>query len=391
MTLPIIVVGGGIGGLATAIALARIGREVRVLEQAQEFREVGAGIQLGPNAFRAFEALGVRDAIDQVAVFPEELVSIDAITGEELNRTPTGTAFRDRFIYPYGLIHRADLHAALLRACQDNPRITTRASQRVVDVDDTGEVVNVTTEAGETLTGAALIGADGLWSTVRKLIAGDSKPRVSGHIAYRAVIPMSEAPPEGKRNAMVVRLAPSCHLVHYPLRRGELFNLVAVFRSHRYEEGWDLYGDPNELAERFVDTRPEVRALLAKIDSWRMWSLCDREPIDVYSKGRITLLGDAAHPMLQYLAQGACMALEDAVYLAKMIDKSAGDFARAFVDYERVRAPRCAKVQLAARAAGDVMHASGEERDKRNANLRALTLEQSIERRAWLYDPLDEG
>ena len=182
------------------------------------------------------------------------------------------------------------------------------------------------TESGETYKGAALIGADGLWSTIRQIVVGDGKPRVAGHITYRAVLPTKEMPEHLRWRDMVLWAGEKVHLVHYPLRGGELFNLVAVFHSNRYEEGWDSYGDPAELHERFAKTCEPVRTLLGKIESWRMWVLCDRPPIKDWSRGRITLLGDAAHPMLQYLAQGACMAIEDAVCLANKVERAQGDY-----------------------------------------------------------------
>jgi salicylate hydroxylase len=246
--------------------------------------------------------------------------------------------------------------------------------------------VAVTLNGGEVVHGAALIGADGLWSTVRGFVVGDGKPRVSGHIAYRAVMPTGEVPAFNRRNAMMIWVGPKTHLVHYPLRRGDLFNLVAVFHSDRYEEGWNTYGEVDELNARFAGTRPEVRAMLAKIDSWRMWVLCDREPIKDWSKGRTTLLGDAAHPMLQYLAQGACMAMEDAVCLADKLDAAGGDYEKAFLDYQQARYLRTARVQLTARLYGEVFHASGATRDLRNAYLNGRTPEQAFESMAWLYD-----
>ncbi len=384
--LPILIVGGGIGGVSAALALSKRGRRVRVLEQTPEFKEIGAGIQLGPNAFHVFDALGITESINAIAAFPDDLVVMDSLSGEEVTRIPVGVEFRARFGHPYGLIHRADLHSVLLGACRESPLVTLSASQKLVSFEDHGDRVSVRVAGGEVHEGAALIGADGLWSTVRAELVGDGNPRVSGHIAYRAVIPTSDVPHANRRNAMVIWVGPKTHLVHYPLRRGELFNLVAVFHSDRYEEGWDTYGDPDELNDRFKGTRPEVRAMLEKIDSWRMWVLCDREPIKDWSKGRTTLLGDAAHPMLQYLAQGACMAMEDAVCIAGKLETAGGDYRSAFLDYQQARYLRTARVQLTARLYGQVYHASGATRDLRNAFLKAQTTEQTYESLAWLYD-----
>ncbi len=385
--LPILVVGGGIGGLAAALALSKKGRAVQVLEQAAAFGEIGAGIQLGSNVFKMFAYLGLTEAINRAAVFPDNLIMRDALSGEELIRVPVGSeAFRARFKYPYGVTHRADIHGSFLEACQKSPLVTLSASQKVVGYEDKGDRVAVRTEGGASFEGELLIGADGLWSTVRARLVGDGKPRVSGHIAYRAVIPTSKVPAHLRQNNVVLWAGPKTHLVHYPLRRGEVYNLVVVFHSSRYEEGWDTYGDPEELHERFKGERPEVLEFLAMVNAWKMWVLCDREPIKGWSKGRIVLLGDAAHPMLQYLAQGACMATEDAVVLANKLDAAKGDYSSAFDAYEKERYLRTARVQLMARFYGEVYHATDVKRDLRNSLLKNATPEGAINGAAWLYE-----
>ena len=218
-----------------------------------------------------------------------------------------------------------------------------------------------------------MIGADGLWSTIRQMVVGDGKPNVAGHITYRAVLPTSEMPEKLRWRDMVLWAGEKVHLVHYPLRTGELFNLVAVFHSNRYEEGWDSYGDPAELHERFAKTCEPVRTLLNKIESWRMWVLCDRPPIKDWSNGRITLLGDAAHPMLQYLAQGAGMSIEDAVCLADRVVAAHGDYAAAFRAYQQARYLRTGRVQIMARVYGEFYHASGVAKELRNMMLSSRT------------------
>ena len=385
--LPILVVGGGIGGLAAALALSKKGRPVQVLEQAETFGEIGAGIQLGSNVFKMFDYLGLTEAINRAAVFPDNLIMRDALSGEELIRVPVGSeAFRARFKYPYGVTHRVDIHGAFLEACQRSPLVTLCGLQKVVGYEDKGDRVVVRTEAGASVEGELLIGADGLWSNVRNQLVGDGKPRVSGHIAYRAVIPTSTVPKHLQQKDVVLWAGPKTHLVHYPLRRGEVYNLVVVFHSSRYEEGWDTYGDPEELLERFKGERPEVLEFLAMVNAWKMWVLCDREPIKGWSKGRIVLLGDAAHPMLQYLAQGACMATEDAVVLANKLEAAKGDHASAFDAYEKERYLRTARVQLMARFYGEVYHATDVKRDLRNSLLKNATPEGAINGAAWLYE-----
>jgi 3-hydroxybenzoate 6-monooxygenase len=389
----VLIVGGGIGGLAAALALAQKGLPVRLLEQAAEFKEVGAGIQLGPNVFRMFDVLGLTEAVSRLAVFPENLIMLDAISGEEVTRIPLGDGFRKTFKHPYALIYRPDLLNVLLDACRSCDRITLHTGQKVVAVDERGDGVTARTEAGETHTGAALIGADGLWSTIRQIVVGDGKPVVAGHITYRAVLPTRDVPEHLRRWSMTFWAGEKVHLVIYPLRGGELYNLVAVFHSNRYEEGWDSYGDPAELHERFAKTCEPVRTLLGKIESWRMWVLCDRPPIKEWSRGRVTLIGDAAHPMLQYLAQGACMAIEDAVCLADKVEDAGGDFARAFQAYQAVRYLRTGRVQIMARVYGEFYHAGGVARELRNMMLGGRTPEQAFESMQWLYgeDPGPTG
>jgi salicylate hydroxylase len=382
---PVLIVGGGIGGLAAALALARQNISAQVIEQASEFKEIGAGIQLGPNVFRMLEILGLIEPISALAVFPNNLIMLDSITGEEVTRISLGEPFRKKFSYPYALIHRADLHNVLLDACRKSNRIRLDAAQKVVAVDDTGGGVTVKTESGKDYRGAALIGADGLWSTIRQMVVGDGKPKPAGHITYRAVLPRSEIPEKYRWNDMGFWAGEKVHFVLYPLRTGELYNLVAVFHSDRYEEGWDSFGDPAELHERFAKTCEPVRALLNKIESWRMWVLCDRSPIKEWSRGRITLLGDAAHPMLQYLAQGACMAIEDAVCLAGKIVDSRGDYAAAFQAYQQARYLRTGRVQIMARIYGEFYHAGGVAKELRNLMLGSRTPADAMAGMEWLY------
>ena len=381
----VLIVGGGIGGLTAALALARQGIPSQVIEQASEIKEIGAGIQLGPNVFWMLEVLGLIEPISALAVFPNNLIMMDSISGEEVTRIPLGDAFRKKFHHPYALIHRADLHNVLLDACRKSNRIRLDAAQKVVTVDDSGGGITAKTESGKAYRGAALIGADGLWSTIRQMVVGDGKPKPAGHITYRAVLPRSEIPEQYRWNDMGFWAGEKVHFVLYPLRTGELYNLVAVFHSDRYEEGWDSFGDPAELHERFAKTCEPVRALLNKIESWRMWVLCDRPPIKEWSRGRITLLGDAAHPMLQYLAQGACMSIEDAVCLASKAVENNGDYAAAFQAYQQARYLRTGRVQIMARIYGEFYHAGGVAKELRNMMLGSRTAQDAMAGMEWLY------
>ena len=384
--LPILIAGGGIGGIAAALALTQKGFPVQVLERAADFHELGAGIQLGPNVFRMFERLGVGADMSHWAVFPNNLIMRDALDGTEITRIPTGEPLQQRFGYPYAVIHRADLHKVLIDAVKRSPLATLTTNCKVMSYEDRDDRVVVQTEAGASLEGAALIGADGLWSAVRSQLVGDGKPRVSGHIAYRGVIPLAKVPEHLWENNVVLWAGPKTHLVHYPLHRGEVYNLVVVFHSSRYEEGWDTYGDPAELRERFAGQHHKVREFLAMANEWKMWVLCDRDPISQWTKGNVTLLGDAAHPMLQYLAQGGCMAIEDAVVLAQKLSEAKGDYNAAFRAYQQQRYLRTTRVQLSARMYGDIYHATDAVGDLRRQMLAGRTPEQAYNGMAWLYD-----
>ena len=388
--LPIIISGGGIGGATAALVLARAGYHVTVLEQASEFGEIGAGIQLGPNIFKMLAYLGLTNPVNAAAYFPPAMGMRDVRTGEQVVRVALGDAARAAYGgFAYGVIYRKDLHDVLLAACRAQPNITLRTQAKVETFTQNSTSVTAVLANSETLQGAALIGADGLWSKIRQAIVGDGKPRVSGHIAYRAVLKKQDVSANLWDDDVQLWGGEKTHLVTYPMRRGELFNLVAVFHSDRYGEGWDAYGDTTELTERFKDAHPTVKALLAKIDTWKMWVLCDREPVKNWSDGRVTLLGDAAHPMLQYLAQGAGQAIEDAVVLGKALEHCQGNFAEAFQKYQAKRYLRTARVQLTARLYGDIYHASGAARELRNSMLQSGDEAAGFAGLKWMYDGID--
>lgn len=388
---PIIIAGGGIGGFAAALALANKGVPVKLIEQAEDFSEVGAGIQLGPNIMRMFDVLGVTDAINAAAVFPDMLTMRDGFTGDPIVEIPLGANFEQAFGRPYGVIFRPDLHTALIDAAVASPLVETVRGEKVTDYRQSADGVVVATASGTSHAGAGLIGADGLWSVIRERIVGDGAPRVAGHIAYRAVLPIDQVPAAIAQHRVTLWAGPKTHLVTYPLRRGEAFNIVAVFHSDRYEQGWDEYGDPEELFDRFAGQHADVAAMIARIESWRMWVLCDREPISNWSDGRATLLGDAAHPTLQYMAQGANMAVEDAVCLAHLVDRHRGDLPAAFAEYPKQRYLRTARVQLTSRFYGDIFHAEGAARELRNTLLPRRTAEQAYQGMAWLYAGVDDN
>jgi 3-hydroxybenzoate 6-monooxygenase len=391
MTQPLnlLVAGGGIGGLAAAYVLARNGHQVTVLEQSHAFGEIGAGIQLGPNIFKMFDYLGLTEAVNRVAFFPTGLGMNDVRTGERVIRVPLGDTARAEYGFPYGVIYRVDMHNVFLDACKAVPNVTLRTSARVDSFTQDASGVSVHMADGETLRGDALIGADGLWSRVREAVVGDGKPRVSGHIAYRAVLRRDEVPAHLWSDDVLLWGGEKTHLVHYPLRRGELFNLVAVFHSNKYDEGWNTFGDTAELNERFANAVPQVRELLGKIETWKMWVLCDREPVKNWSDRRVTLLGDAAHPMLQYLAQGAGQAIEDAVVLGEALRYTQGNVEDAFQKYQRARYLRTGRVQLTARFYGDIYHAAGVQRELRNQLFQGGQESAGFAGLKWMYDGID--
>ena len=335
----ILIAGGGIGGLAAALALAREGARVRVLEQMPELGEIGAGVQLGPNAFSAFDALGVGDRARARAVYTERMVLNDAIDGREIANVPLGDAFRARFGNPYAVIHRADVHQSLLEAVRADARIEVTTSARVERVEQDARGVTAVDAQGERHRADALVACDGGKSAVRQQLVGDAA-RVSGHVVYRAVVDAAEFPDDLKSNAPVVWCGPDGHLVHYPLRGGRQYNVVVTFHSRDAETWAVTEGSAAEVDSYFQGVLPRARQLLALPKSWKRWATADRHPIERWTFGRVTLLGDAAHLMLQYLAQGACMALEDAVTLGQAYRASGGDLGAAFASATSVRAWR---------------------------------------------------
>jgi 3-hydroxybenzoate 6-monooxygenase len=380
----VLVAGGGIGGLAAALALARAGHRVAVLEQAAEIGEIGAGIQLGPNAFTAFDALGVGERARARSVYVERMVMMDAVDGATVASLPVGEAFRRRFGNPYAVIHRADAHGSLLEGVRDTPGIALLAGVRVERVEQDGRGVSVLDQHGRTHRGTALVACDGVRSAVRQQYVGDPV-RVSGHVVYRAVVEAADFPADLRWNAPVVWSGPDCHLVHYPLRGGEQYNVVVTFHSRQAETWGVTEGHPDEVRSYFGGILPQPRQLIDLPKSWKRWATADREPIGRWSFGRVTLLGDAAHPMLQYLAQGACMALEDAVTLGEALRAHEGDFTAAFARYERARVARTARVVLSAREMGRLYHAKGVERLVRNDLWRDREPGRFYDALEWLY------
>ncbi|MDR6775181.1 3-hydroxybenzoate 6-monooxygenase [Azospirillum sp. BE72] len=383
---PILIAGGGIGGLAAALGLARKGFRSIVLEQAPELGEIGAGIQIGPNAFHAFDYLGVGDAARAKAVYIDHLVLMDAIRDERIAAIPLDEPFRRRFKNPYAVVHRADLHMVLLDACRTSDLIELRTSSSVERYEQDGASVTVTLGNGGRLTGSALIGADGLRSKVRAQVVGDAQPRVSGHTTFRSVIPTEQMPEDLRWNAATLWAGPKCHIVHYPLKGGKVFNLVVTCHNDAAEAVAGVPVTREVVYEGFSHIADRPKQIIERGENWKLWVLCDRDPTPNWVDGRVVLLGDAAHPMLQYLAQGACMALEDAVNLSHHMAETGGDLEAAFPAYNRDRFARTGRVQLNSRLMGEyVYHPANGQAALRNAILGNSTREQHYDRVAWLY------
>lgn len=379
-----IVIGGGIGGLAAALGLARAGRAVRVLERAQDFSEIGAGLQLGPNASRVLDDLGVLPAVHETAVFPSRLTMCDILDGRQIATLDLGRGFQERYGYPYVVMHRTDLQQALLAACRKVPLIDLENDCEVIALDRDGQAQRVRCADGRSFSADGIVGADGLHSMVRALLIADGKPVDSRYVAYRGTVAMSELSEHAGLDNVVLFTGHEFHLVQYPVRKSELYNQVAVFKIREDADDSDQSAISAELDHRFAKACVQVRRALPTVGRARRWRLYDRAPRPGWSRGCITLLGDAAHPMLQYLAQGACQALEDAVSLARQVQLYDGDIAAAFAAYEAIRSPRTARVQDNARMFGDIIHADSTGRLLRDALL-ARTPSDDFRYVEWLY------
>ena len=382
--LPVLVSGGGIGGLGAALALVRQGFHVQVFEQSPEIGEIGAGIQLGPNAFHAFDALGIGEKARGRAVYTDCMVMHDALDESLVGRLETGEAFRQRFGNPYAVIHRVDIHRSLLEGTQETGRVEFFTSTRIERVEQDGKSVTVIDQNGKRWSGQALIAADGGKSVVRAQYVNDP-PRVTGHVVYRAVVERADFPENLRWNAASLWAGPRCHLVHYPLRGGEQYNVVVTFHSRQKEEWGVTDGSKEEVQSYFQGIAAKPRQLIDLPKSWRRWATADREPIGTWVFGRATILGDAAHPTTQYMAQGACMAMEDAVTLGEALRVNDNDWDRALQLYQDSRVARTARIVLSGREMGRLYHAEGVERLVRNSLWKGRSQERFYDAMEWLY------
>src|SRR3954469_7043272 len=389
---PVIIAGGGIGGLAAALALARRGFHSVVLEQAQQFGEIGAGIQIAPNAWHALDALGVGALVKREAVFIERLLMMDGVSGEKGADVPLDKRFAKRFGNPYAVTHRADIHGSLLDGCKAEPGlIELRTNTKVIGFEVNGNEVRVKPATGETLKGAALVGADGGRSVVRERIVGDTMPLITGHMCYRAVLDIKDVPKDLRFAAATLWAAHNTHIVHYPLRGWKLFNLVATVIGKHTSGGHNELAMPDEVLPFFAHYCDEPLKLMRTPKEYRRWMLLHRQPVDNWTQGAVTLLGDAAHFMLQYMAQGAAMAMEDAVCLGACADAFDGEFEKVFQEYQKRRIVRASRVQVSANhLVGMIFHVpDGLERQIRNDIYRGRDAERYYDALEWLFTAPD--
>lgn len=413
MTRQALIAGGGIGGLAAALAASRAGWDVRLYERAPAFSEVGAGVQLGPNVVRLLHGWDLQGALERVAAFPERLLVRDALSGQELGALPLGKRALEKYGAPYLTLHRADLHALLLQAVQARDHVWLNLNSPVAGYADSGREVTLRTQPAVAapgldpmqaaplldVEGDALIGADGLWSRVRQLMLNDAPPRVTGHLAYRAMLPQTSLPARLRSQQVTVWLGPKLHVVHYPVRGGEWLNVVAIVQGQVAGDlqSWDHHANGGELQQAMGQTARLLQDLIQAVTdggnragpSWRLWPLNDRPPMSgayQQAKGRVALLGDAAHPMRPYLAQGAGMAIEDAAELGSALALAldpAFDVPTVLQRYALNRWERNARVQARSLRNGQIFHARGPLRWARDASMKLLG--EKLLDMPWLY------
>lgn len=388
MTRQALIAGGGIGGLAAALACSRAGWSVRLFERSGEFREVGAGIQMGPNVVRVLHGLGLEAALARYVAFPEQLLVRDAVSGRSLGVLPLADRSTRLYGAPYVTIHRADLQALLLEALRSHGNVALIPDSWVDQFTETPDAVKITTTGGLEAQGDVLVGADGLWSRIREQLLDDGAPRVVGHLAYRAMVPQDGLPEPSRNQRVTVWLGRGLHAVQYPVRGGAWLNVVVILegRVDRDFQSWDHSANRRDLGQAVAATCAPLQDLVSAIPDWRLWALCDRPPMRgawQQSRGRVALLGDAAHPMRPYLAQGAGMAIEDAAELARSLAIGAHDVRAALQCYARNRWQRSARVQARSIRNGALFHADGLLRWGRDATLRLFG--ERVLDVPWLY------
>ncbi len=400
MKQQVVIAGGGIGGLACALALSRAGVSVHLLEQAGAFSEVGAGLQLGPNAVRVLHEWDLLDELNACAAFPDALQVRDAHSARTLGRLRLGPLARARYGEPYATVHRADLHELLLRAVRRESGARLRLDTRLVAYELAGERVRVTCEDDTVIEGDALIGCDGLWSRVRAQMLGAQPTRVSGHLAYRGMVRATDLPERLRQNQVTAWLGPRLHVVHYPVRSGNWFNVVAVVEGmlglgHGGPPGcdpqsWSHEAQTADLKWALGPACGELMRMIDAVSAWKLWALNDRAPMagpNEHAQGRVALLGDAAHPLRPYLAQGAAMAIEDAWTLGRLLrsqpEGTTPDWPALLQRFAQTRWQRNARVQSRSQRNGTIFHADGLLRWGRNTAMGLLG--ENLLDNPWLY------
>ena len=390
MTRQALIAGGGIGGLATALAIARAGWDVRLYERAPVFGEVGAGVQLGPNVVKVLQGWGLGDALARVAAFPEWLQVRSAVTGQTLGRLRLGNVIAQRYGAPYATVHRADLHGLLLTAVRQTG-VQLKLNHTLSRFTQNPQLVTAQSDDDPPVEADVLVGADGLWSPVRQWLLADGSPRATGHIAYRALVRQADLPEALRSSQVTVWLGSNLHVVQYPVRGGDWLNVVGIVQGHPPGEldNWDQDTDGAGLRAALAGACTPLQDLVQAIPAWRLWVLCDRPPMQgawQHALGRVALLGDAAHPMRPYLAQGAGMAIEDAAELGRVLAQAldpAFDVPTMLNRYALNRWQRNARVQARAIRNGQIFHASGVVRWGRDVSMKLLG--ERLLDVPWLY------
>lgn len=393
MRKQVLIAGGGIAGMAAALGASHAGWDARLFERAPQFSEVGAGVQLGPNVVRRLQAWGLQKALQQVVALPQQLVARSGINGKVLASAPLGQSMVERYGAAYVTIHRADLHGVLLQAAQQRADIFINPGQEVSELLGTERVTTIRTSANKVVEGDALMLADGVWSKLRGPLLGDSsRPRVSGHLAYRALLPMTDVPVGWRSNEVTVWLGPRMHAVHYPVRRGEMMNIVVIIEGPAPQdmEHWDHAANAQALEQALKHCSSNLQDLVRSVPAagaqWRLWPLSDRAPLqgpEGMAKGLVGLIGDAAHPMRPYLAQGAGMAIEDAAELQRALAMDDLEVELRLRRYAINRWERNARVQARSIRNGNIFHATGPVRWGRDLTMRMLG--SQLMDLPWLY------
>ena len=389
MNNSIVIAGGGIGGLAAALRCADAGADVRLFERAPAFTEVGAGIQIGPNVTRILQAWGLGAALQAVAAYPERLQVRQASSGQVMGQLHWGAQAITQYGAPYATIHRADLHQLLLDAVRAQNRVSWYLNQGVRGYSLEPDGLKIELDDGTALNTQALVGADGLWSRVRAQLLGDAPARFSGHLAYRALLVQADLPETLRSQQVTLWMGPRLHVVQYPVRRGELLNVVAIVHGPAPQDlaSWDHSANAADLQRALGAVCPALQALIDAVPAWRLWPVCDRPPMRSaaeLAQGRVALLGDAAHPMRPYMAQGAGMAIEDADALGRCLTMTGMDLPAQLAHYAQQRWQRNARVQQRAIRNGQIFHARGMMGWGRDAAMRLLG--QKVMDVPWLYN-----